>query len=169
MKSLHWLMLVVWGFSLSVHAVALKPIDVNLTTHLGDQQTFIEGDQLSFYLSLDTDSYVYLLYQDAQDQSYVLIPNANMPANFYAKRLFLPLPDAVSTFRFTIQAPFGNETIMVFASDFASPELFSSTVGNNGLVKIDTDLEQLRADLELVATHFGYAELRLTTRPKPDN
>lgn len=150
-------------------ATAAKPIEVSLTTHLGDQQTFIEGDQLAFFLSLDTDAYVYLLYQDAQDQTFVLIPNAKMPGNFYRKGFFLPLPDADTAFRFTIQAPFGDEKIIVFATDAIGLEQLSGSVSHNGLVKVDIDLEQLRSDIESVSNNFGYAELGLTTRSKSDN
>ncbi len=41
------------------------PIEVGLTTHLGDRQSFVDGDRISFLLSLERDAYVYLFYRDA--------------------------------------------------------------------------------------------------------
>ncbi len=38
-------------------------ININITTHLGDHQTFMEGDVISFFLSLDKDAYLLVIYE----------------------------------------------------------------------------------------------------------
>ena len=52
---------------LPAHAAEPKNIDVKITTHLGDRQEFVEGDRISFLLSLERDAHVYLFYRDAAD------------------------------------------------------------------------------------------------------
>ena len=46
-------------------SLALQTIPVELTTHLGDQQQFIDGDEIQFLLSLGSDAYIYMYYIDA--------------------------------------------------------------------------------------------------------
>ena len=53
----------------------LKPIAVDVTTHLGDKQTFLKGDSISFLLSLDTDAHLLAFYEDAAGDLTQLIPN----------------------------------------------------------------------------------------------
>ncbi|MDH3389796.1 MAG: DUF4384 domain-containing protein, partial [Gammaproteobacteria bacterium] len=56
-----------------------RQVDVRLTTHLGDQQSFVDGDRISFLLSLESDAYVYLFYRDAEANLLQLLPNERMP------------------------------------------------------------------------------------------
>ena len=40
----------------------LESIPLDLTTHLGDQQKFVDGDEIQFLLSLGQDAYIYMYY-----------------------------------------------------------------------------------------------------------
>jgi hypothetical protein len=98
-----------------------KPINLSITTHLGDEQTFREGDIVSFYVSLEKDAYLVIVYQDASDQLNVLLPNALHANNYFKAGWFVPIPNEQNPFQFRITAPFGKETLWVFASDKPVP------------------------------------------------
>ena len=92
-------------------------IPLELTTHLGDQQQFVGGDEIQFLLSLGQDAYIYMYYIDAADKITQILPNDNQQSNFYTAGYFLTIPEYENLYRFTISEPFGNESIWVFASD----------------------------------------------------
>jgi len=92
-------------------------IPLELTTHLGDQQRFVEGDEIQFLLSLGHDAYIYMYYIDAVNNITQILPNENQQTNFYTAGYFLTIPEYKNLYRFTISEPFGNESIWVFASD----------------------------------------------------
>ncbi|MBE9560010.1 MAG: DUF4384 domain-containing protein [Proteobacteria bacterium] len=98
-------------------SVKLETIPMELTTHLGDQQKFVEGDELQFLLSLGQDAYIYMFYLDAADNITQILPNENQRSNFYTAGYFLTIPEYENHYRFTISGPFGKELIWVFASD----------------------------------------------------
>ena len=95
----------------------LESIPLELTTHLGDKQQFIEGDEIQFLLSLGEDAYVYMFYIDAANNIRQILPNENQQSNFYTAGYFQTIPEYENLYRFTISEPFGNESIWVFASD----------------------------------------------------
>ena len=77
-----------------------ETITVEITTHLGDQQAFVEGDVISFLLSLDRDAYVYLFYEDASASNLSDFPKYAKPYTFLPKGLFYA--DSAVTDRFSI-------------------------------------------------------------------
>ena len=109
------------------YAANNKPINLSITTHLGDEQNFREGDVVSFYVSLEKDAYLAIVYQDAGGQLSVLLPNPLVADSFFKAGWFIPIPNAQNPFQFRITAPFGKETLLVFASDKPLPSLHSGT------------------------------------------
>ena len=95
----------------------LESIPLELTTHLGDQQQFVEGDEIQFLLSLGENAYIYMFYIDAANNIIQILPNENQQSNFYAAGYFQTIPEYEHLYRFTISEPFGYESIWVFASD----------------------------------------------------
>ena len=55
----------------------LESIPLELTTHLGDQQQFVEGDEIQFLLSLGQDAYIYMYYTDAANKLTQILPSKN--------------------------------------------------------------------------------------------
>ncbi len=104
------------GLNLS-DSVKLKLIPLELTTHLGDQQQFVDDDEIQFLMSLGQDAYIYMYYIDAANKITQILPNENQRSNFYAAGYFLTIPEYENLYRFTISEPFGSESIWVFASD----------------------------------------------------
>lgn len=97
----------------------LATISLQLTTHLGDQQQFIDGDEIRFFLSIEQDAYIYMYYVDAAKNITQILPNENQQSNFYVAGYFMAVPDNENHYRFIISKPFGHEFIWVFASDQA--------------------------------------------------
>ena len=140
-------------------------VDVNLTTHLGDQQSFVAGDRISFLLSLDRDAYVYLFYLDADSNLLQLLPNQKLTRHFFSAGLFIPVPDRQQPFRFTVQPPYGEEIMVAFASDNGSLR-FSGEPLANGLILLRDSLGQIGERIRAASeSYFGTGELILTTLP----
>ena len=106
-----------WLLAATVSAAEPQAINLEITSYLGDGQTFTEGDEISFMLSLDQPAYIYLFYQDATNQLTQILPNPKQPENYYQPGQFIPVPDPKAGFKFIVQAPFGEEKLWAFASD----------------------------------------------------
>lgn len=149
-----------------VEAAEQKQINIDITTHLGNVRNYREGDKVSFLISLDTDAYVLVLYQNAGGEVIQLLPNKNLKNHFYKAGLFLNLPDPNSAYVFEIQAPFGRETLWAFAADVPLPELSGRYLAD-GLKKLVVSMASIR---KTVAGHpksaYGEARLLLHTKAR---
>jgi hypothetical protein len=131
-------------------------IPLELTTHLGDQQQFVEGDEIQFLLSLGQDAYIYMFYLDAKGSITQILPNANQHSHFYSAGYFLTIPEYENHYRFTISEPFGEESIWIIASDRS--------------ITLPASADSL-ADIRRVIKHssrqaYGEYVLSITTRAK---
>ena len=138
----------------------LNSIPLELTTHLGDQQQFIEGDEIQFLLSLGSDAYIYMVYLDAKNNITQILPNKNQPGNFYFAGYFLTIPEYDNGYRFTISQPFGNESVWVFASDQL---ITQSSLDSSMLDSIEDYKKKLQ---KLSKKAYGEYELRIVTKKK---
>ncbi|MBT8119107.1 MAG: DUF4384 domain-containing protein [Gammaproteobacteria bacterium] len=134
----------------------LDAIPLELTTHLGDQQQFVEGDEIQFLLSLGQDAYIYMFYMDASGIITQILPNANQPSHFYSAGYFLTIPEYENLYRFTISAPFGEESVWIIASDqsITLPESLVSLQDIRNTIKHSS----IKA--------YGEYALRITTRAR---
>jgi len=144
-------------------------IHLEITTYLGDRQTFVAGDRLSFLVSLDHDAYLLVLYQTAQQQLIQLLPHKYSHAQTYKAGYYIPVPDEQARYQFVIAPPFGKEKIMAFASTRPFTPL-DGTPLSNGLRQLSGSLaeitQKLRKESEEEKSSFGEAELELTTRAR---
>lgn len=147
-------------------AVEPKPLNLEITTHLGDKQTFIEGDVVSFLLSLDDDAFIYLFYEDADANLIEIFPNSKSRNHFYKQGIFLPVPPEQARFQLKIQAPFGKEKLYVFASDNADINLHGRLL-DNGLRLIDDIAENLAHRIRRQSeSAFGSTSLTIETKAR---
>ena len=135
-------------------AINLESIPLELTTHLGDQQQFVEGDEIQFLLSLGQDAYIYMYYIDAANRITQILPNENQQSNFYTAGYFLTIPEYKNLYRFTISEPFGNESIWVIASDRSvTMKQFPGSIENiRQLIKKSSDKAYGEYVLKIVTT-----------------
>jgi len=120
----------------------LSSINLEITTHLGDQQNFVDQDLISFFISLDQDAYLYLFYQDAKGDIYQLIPGIAQVDNFYKSGIYIPFPSEKSSFQFYVQEPYGKEIIWVYASDQGNIK-FKAYNTNNTIKQIKLNLSEI--------------------------
>lgn len=134
----------------------LASIPLELTTHLGDQQQFVENDEIQFLLSLGQDAYIYMYYIDADKTVTQILPNKNQHDHFYTAGYFLTIPEYENLYRFTISEPFGEESIWIFASDRS----IDIDITKNSIAAVKQKIEQASKQA------FGEYELKITTRAR---
>ena len=151
---------------LSKPAYAVEPesIEVGITTHLGDQQIFTQGNRMSFFLSLDQKAWVYLFYHDAQLNLPQLLPNQHLKNHAYEAGMFIALPADGQAFQFPVQAPYGNEQLFAFASN-RSDLRFSGRSLDNGLILLDTGIENITAKIREASQAYGQSVLQIKILP----
>lgn len=137
------------------HIKNLDVIPVELTTHLGDKQQFIRGDEIQFLLSLGSDAYIYMYYIDAKKHITQILPNSNQQSNHYSAGYFLTIPEYQDGYRFIISEPFGEENIWIFASD-QSIDIDSS----------DKTIESIKQKIKKNSSReYGEYVLKIVTMP----
>lgn len=138
-----------------------------MTSHLGDGQTFREGDIVSFLLSLDHDAYLLLVYQDAAGNLLKIFPDPSNPSGFVRAGRFLDFPFKGSSFRLRVSPPFGTESLWAFAASSPFPVL-EGKMQNDGAVLFEKNVQWLLDKVRVYGRHPGmaYGEARavLTTQ-----
>lgn len=153
-------------------APAVRPgpaIRLQITSHLGDGQTYGEGDTISYFVSTDRDAYLLLIYADAANNLIQILPNRYSGNAFFPAGKYLQIPGNNDRFEFTITAPFGLERVWAFASSRPFPRLKGADL-ENGLILLDGDLTSLIKTLRQVARDpgvaYGEAQATVTTVAK---
>jgi hypothetical protein len=142
------------------------PIQVAITTHLGDGQRFVEGDTIAFFLSLDTDAHILAVYENAERQRIQILPNRDQGTSHYPSGIFHPIPGEGAAFQFRVAAPFGREKLWVFAAKQPF-QPFSGQPLDNGLKLLSAELATIRAELKAQAgAAYGEACLEILTQPE---
>ncbi|WP_455202426.1 DUF4384 domain-containing protein [Kaarinaea lacus] len=136
-------------------------INVEVTTHLGDKQTFQQGDVISFLISLDQDAFVLMVYEDAERNIVQIIPNRYRQSNRYETGLFMSVPNRDEPFEFVVSPPFGKETIWVFASEKKFPELPGVEL-ENGLKKLSGGFSDILSKIRAQRSRLSYGETSTT-------
>jgi len=146
----------------------LQPIEVEITSYLGQSQVFEQGDHLKFLVSLSRDAYLYVFYQTANNQLIQLIPNQSLQDNFFKADIFIAVPNDDATFEFIVSPPFGDEKVFAIAVD--KPIDLESKLLSNGLKSLSFSVEQVKENLISHAKIFyGEASFSLLTRVKASN
>ena len=138
----------------------LDTIPVELTTTVGHQQSFIEGEEIQFLLSLGDDAYIYMYHVDAAGKINQILPSAQQSSHFYEKGFFLTIPNYEKVFRFIVSQPYGDETIHVFASN-------QSMLGIDADANVvSTSISEIREQIFSRSTAaFGEDKFSFTSRP----
>lgn len=124
----------------------LHKIGVEVTTHLGNHQSFRQGDQIAFLLTLDRDAYITAIYVDAQNKLLKIIPNSADPQTYFKSDLFIPIPSQDAPYTFTVQPPYGKETLWVFASD-REISITGGSKLDNGLLLLPQSIDEVRSKI----------------------
>ena len=79
-------------------------------------RNYREGDAFSVRVASEIDSFVYVLYQQADGKVFQIFPNAHQPNNRLKARQPVDIPAQDDLFRWTIGPPFGKEIVKVIAA-----------------------------------------------------
>ena len=155
------------GCAVSTEPTGPAPLEVSITTHLGDAQVFRDGDPLSFFISLSGDAHVLILYEDASGVVSQLVPNPRLRSNFVRAGDFISMPPPDAPFTLRVSAPFGAETVWLIASEKPLPGLPNSARAD-GVVRIRGDVAAIRKNLQQHASRnrirYGEASVSITTQ-----
>jgi len=143
--------LVILSVGWSSIGLTKNTIDIDITTHLGDQQTYVEGDRLEFLMNLSQDAFVLILYIDAADNITQVLPNDFTKNNHVKSGLYINIPNQSAPFQFSVSAPFGRETVWAYASIAPFPKLPGKEL-KNGLKQLKISLVKINA---LLKRHFS--------------
>lgn len=145
-----------------------SPLELSITTHLGDAQVFRDGDPLSFFISLGSDAHVMLVYEDAAGGVSLIVPNPRFETTLVRAGDYISMPPPDASFTLRVSAPFGAERAWLFASEQPLPGLQRSAA-DDGSLRLPGSVASVRRRLREHAVRngarFGEASVSLTTRP----
>jgi len=121
-----------------------KQLKVAITTHLGDQAHFIKGDEIQFLLSLNQNSYALLLYRDASNRLWQLFPNRMRDTQKLPAGDYMNFPLAEDGIRITVGPPYGEEQVVLYASNKPFPKLAFSQ-SSNGLRQLKSNMSDVES------------------------
>jgi hypothetical protein len=89
----------------------LVAADVNRPT-----REYRQGDSLTIQVTSEEDAYLYVLYQQADGQTFQVFPNRLQPDNLVKARQTVRVPAADDLFRWVVGPPYGKEVVKVIAT-----------------------------------------------------
>lgn len=154
----------------TISAENKKNLQVEITTHLGDGQEYIEGDEISFLVNVTRDAYLLILYKDASQKLWQLLPNDFNQQAKVGAGLYIPIPGPEQNYRFRASAPFGKETLIVYASESPFQPLKNKAT-KNGLPLLGISpkkLANILSDASVVnKTNLATSTLNFITQKQP--
>ncbi len=137
-------------------------IHIEITSYLGDQQVFQQGDELRFLLSLDRKAYLYVFYQTVDKKLIQLIPNKHKKNNFFNADIFIEVPDEASPYQFIVSPPLGKERVYGVAVDRFMQ--FEGTNLANGLKRLDISIDEVKKRVvDTAIQYYGWSDFSLLT------
>lgn len=94
-----------------------------------DKQEYREGEAVSISLFCERDFYGRILYLTASGEIVQLVPNELKPDGFFRGGKTYTIPAAGDAFNLVVAAPFGEERLVVYASESPLPELALKPLG----------------------------------------
>lgn len=147
-----------------------ETIKLQLSSQLGDGQTYQEGESIAWFVSADRDAYLLLLYEDVAHNLIQILPNRYSGSNLFKAGNFVQIPGKKDRFEFTITSPFGLERVHAFAASQPFPPLPAAEL-ENGLSLLQIGRDQafaiLRRHSQSTGVAYGEAETVITTVAKP--
>lgn len=95
---------------------------MSITTHAGKVEEFRQGDRIEFLISLSSDGYLYLVYEDAKGHLIQIMPQHGDSIEKTKAQWFLQIPNESQSFDLIVQPPYGKETL----HGYLLPEKMSS-------------------------------------------
>lgn len=146
-----------------------EAIRLQVASHLGDGQTYQDGESISWFVNTNRDAYLLLIYEDVSHNLIQILPNRYSGNSLFPAGNYLQIPGPKDRFEFTITGPYGLERVRAFAASRPFPQLPSAEL-ENGLYLVQsslaTVLDTLRRHGQAPGVAYGEAEATITTVAK---
>lgn len=133
-------------------------------------RSYREGDALSLTAVSEVDCYAYVLYRQADGQSFQVFPNSSQPENRLKARRPASIPGRDDLFRWQVAAPFGAERLTLLCTQEPIEELSAVELRSKRFNPLS--LERLKGvELEIGKEEpagWGMDEIELTTHPRSE-
>ncbi len=152
------------GSSLKQQVTYQTSMQVDLTSYLGEDQYFAQEDELSFLISLSSDAWLYMYYENAEGKVFQLIPSVLYQENRVLAGDFIPFPSENAGFQLQITPPFGTERVWLVATQ---KPIIETNAFNQDLQELPSSLESVqnyyRNTIRQSRQRFGEDTLVFTT------
>jgi hypothetical protein len=105
------------AFLLLALANTALALEADITTQLGDNKTFYEGNKINLLISLSEESHVLIIYQTTDQRLYQIFPNNLGHGETIPTSTYRPLYSDSQTYHLPVTKPFGKEKVWLFASN----------------------------------------------------
>ena len=89
------------------------PLTVKVWT---DKETYREGEKIKMYLKGNKPFFARVIYRDAAKNNLQLLPNPYRQDNYFQGGVIYEIPSGTDKFELEVNPPFGEESIMIYAS-----------------------------------------------------
>jgi hypothetical protein len=89
------------------------PLTVKVWT---DKETYREGEKIKIYLKGNKPFFAMVIYRDAVKNNLQLLPNPYRQDNYFQGGVIYEIPSGTDKFEMEVNPPFGEESIMIYAS-----------------------------------------------------
>lgn len=104
----------------------LAPLQVKIWT---DKPAYQEGQKIKVYLKGNKPFFARIIYKDAGGNMVQLLPNPFRKENYFNGGVMYELPSGDDRFELEVSPPFGNESIIIYASTAQLGEISVSDTG----------------------------------------
>ena len=127
------------GDSVNWAIIEQAPLTVSGWT---DKALYKTGEQVKIFLQGNKDFYARVVYQDAVGNLLQLLPNQHRSDTHFPAAKILTLPDSIDGFKLEVGPPFGEETIIVYASTAPQGDVALEAHGKD-LLALQENTEQV--------------------------
>jgi len=97
--------------------IALDDPSLPLTVKVwSDKETYREGEKIKIYLKGNKPFFARVIYRDAAKNNLQLLPNPYRQDNYFQGDVTYVIPSGTDKFELEVNPPFGEESIMIYAS-----------------------------------------------------
>jgi hypothetical protein len=108
------------------------PLAVKVWT---DKENYREGEKIKIYLKGNKPFFAMVIYRDAVKNNLQLLPNPYRRDNYFQGGVIYEIPSGTDKFELEVNPPFGEESIMIYASVSELGDLNLQQEGNVYAVK----------------------------------
>jgi hypothetical protein len=122
-----------------ISQASAAPLHVSVWT---DRKEYVSIDKIKIFIRGNKDFYARILYKDASGNILQVLPNQHRNNHFFTGGKLYEIPDREDKFELEVSAPFGKESIIVYASDEPLGGITMSKYGD-AVFKIAGDLTEI--------------------------